>query len=585
MAGAARRSGRRRAPALAATQLGRRAHKLQRRALHACPGDMSSRQRPSGGQAGQHSGPAVSRRRAVAAGLGLCSSSCDHVQDASRKISRWVEGAAPSEDHLCCGMQAACCFPGFPSFIIAHLDTIYSSLQSRESPRTMEGALAAAAQCVADIVGAALATTVAQPECERISRYCVKVGGVLCELQLVLRDDEALRGESGRWRGLKALAGAPGGGRHERAGCTLGLAAAAGGSAGALPSWPPSSHLPPCRLRLPPPGSKTVFLAVDATVNALRQAEQLVVQASVGSGAGGRIPLQRYLPPPLRRSTPAGIPPSRPPPAARVALALFPPPPSPLCSARAPSPAASGPWSNSHPSLVTALQSCPHLPPPLACSAPAPSPAASGPWRMRWSSRRWLQSCSRRRQVRHRHGRRRAACGVRWAAGCLRTCSRGVQACAPTSHTCALPPARPPVPRRPGRAGQPAASGCGAGRSARVPPVHGPVLHRGGAVGWVVLPRASSRLHYTVVPPVHGPVLHRGGAVGWVGGQVGGWMGGCFLTHTPPTSRVQRGGKLGSCRVGAASVLSDPKHAEMLKCTPVPLHPEPELRACSERAA
>ncbi|KAL4420750.1 hypothetical protein ABPG75_010406 [Micractinium tetrahymenae] len=84
----------------------------------------------------------------------------------------------------------------------------------------MEGLVEAARQAIAATVDAALVSGVCQEECERLARYCLKLGLLLGELQLLMRGNEGLR------------------------------------------------------------GSKTVFLAVDATANALRQAEQLATQCA-----------------------------------------------------------------------------------------------------------------------------------------------------------------------------------------------------------------------------------------------------------------------------------------------------------------
>ncbi|PRW20217.1 hypothetical protein C2E21_9130 [Chlorella sorokiniana] len=84
----------------------------------------------------------------------------------------------------------------------------------------MEGTVDAGRQAVTAIVKHALETAQAKDECLRLARYCVRLELVLVELQLLQRSNEALR------------------------------------------------------------GSKTVFLAIDAAVSALRQAEQLVAQCA-----------------------------------------------------------------------------------------------------------------------------------------------------------------------------------------------------------------------------------------------------------------------------------------------------------------
>ncbi|KAI7836011.1 hypothetical protein COHA_010095 [Chlorella ohadii] len=84
----------------------------------------------------------------------------------------------------------------------------------------MEGTVDAGRQAVNAIVQNALETAQAKDECLRLARYCVRLELVLVELQLLQRSNEALR------------------------------------------------------------GSKTVFLAIDAAVSALRQAEQLVSQCA-----------------------------------------------------------------------------------------------------------------------------------------------------------------------------------------------------------------------------------------------------------------------------------------------------------------
>ncbi|KAL4451336.1 hypothetical protein ABPG77_009408 [Micractinium sp. CCAP 211/92] len=84
----------------------------------------------------------------------------------------------------------------------------------------MEGLVDAARQAITATVDAALVSGVCQEECGRLARYCLKMGLVLGELQLLMRGNEDLR------------------------------------------------------------GSKTVFLAMDSTASALRQAEQLVTQCA-----------------------------------------------------------------------------------------------------------------------------------------------------------------------------------------------------------------------------------------------------------------------------------------------------------------
>lgn len=78
-----------------------------------------------------------------------------------------------------------------------------------------------------------------------------------------------------------------------------------------------------------------------------------------------------------------------------------------------------------------------------------------------------------------------ALTSCRWAqAQCLATrCKTAAQAMLRLWEPDPPGPVRPPMPApRPGRAGRAAAAGRGAGRGARVPPVHGPVLHGARAV-------------------------------------------------------------------------------------------------------
>ncbi len=56
----------------------------------------------------------------------------------------------------------------------------------------------AARQAITATVDAALVSGVCQEECGRLARYCLKMGLVLGELQLLMRGNEDLRGARGR---------------------------------------------------------------------------------------------------------------------------------------------------------------------------------------------------------------------------------------------------------------------------------------------------------------------------------------------------------------------------------------------------
>lgn len=60
----------------------------------------------------------------------------------------------------------------------------------------MEGLVEAARQAITATVDAALVSGVCQEECGRLARYCLKLGLVLGELQLIMRGNEGLRGAS-----------------------------------------------------------------------------------------------------------------------------------------------------------------------------------------------------------------------------------------------------------------------------------------------------------------------------------------------------------------------------------------------------
>jgi hypothetical protein len=140
----------------------------------------------------------------------------------------------------------------------------------------MEGALSAGAACVAAINSAAQSTAYCATECESLARHALKLGLLLGELQLLLPGNEVLRGA---------------GGLQLRQGCWGRWQGAARG-AGRPQAWVPAAAR---AVGAGASGSKSVFMAVDATVGALRQAEQLVVQASreEGARACARSPVNR----------------------------------------------------------------------------------------------------------------------------------------------------------------------------------------------------------------------------------------------------------------------------------------------------
>lgn len=147
---------------------------------------------------------------------------------------------------------------------------------------------------VSSIVKHALETAQAKDECLRLARYCVRLELVLVELQLLQRSNEALRGASprlfttllcmvlcsGSWTAPDCACGSHRAWGHRRR-----------RTVGEAPAGPPPALAAPTPYCPPPTaanwplhcaGSKTVFLAIDSTVSALRQAEQLVTQVRGG---------------------------------------------------------------------------------------------------------------------------------------------------------------------------------------------------------------------------------------------------------------------------------------------------------------
>lgn len=132
----------------------------------------------------------------------------------------------------------------------------------------MEGLLDAAGDIVRSLIAGSRATRFAEAECAKLARSSTRLALVLAQMQLCLRTEEHLRGRCTFDIGWRL----PRGGDERRAAVVL-LA-----SRELQPSTLAPNHSEAVRLPFRRSGSKSVFLAVDSAVSALRQAEQLVSQ-------------------------------------------------------------------------------------------------------------------------------------------------------------------------------------------------------------------------------------------------------------------------------------------------------------------